>query len=103
MVEDARALSVAGVAAEGGTGDVHAFERFFVALLDRHVEDQRAIEGHRQPAVLGDLALELPGTPAAATKGEERAAWGRAKGHCLQYVERRRQAEFFGDLIGIAA
>src|SRR5689334_2263312 len=50
-------------------------------------EHDSLVGRNRQPCILVDFSVELPGTPAGIAQGQETLAWAMALGNRLQYVK----------------
>src|SRR5262245_7217879 len=76
-----------------GEVDADRGEDAVVFAVDVGVEEQFGGGRAGQPAVLGDLVLELASTPSRIAQRHQRMAWAASRGYGAQDVDRRGQAD----------
>src|SRR3954467_4198155 len=91
---------VPGLARELAELDAELAHRLLVLALDIGAEDQFRVGIAVEPAVVGDLVLELPRRPAGVTEREHRAARPLALRDRLQDIERGGEADAVVDRQG---
>ena len=95
-----QSLRVPGFARQLAEIDADLAHRLFVFAVDVGAEDQFGVGVAIEPAVLGDLVLELPRRPARIAEREHRALRTLAVRDRLQDIERRGEADAVVDRQG---